>query len=169
MVAVPLAFWSALPTVRWCLPSVDSIRVACVVPCVVGTECPSGACDGNACAAEPAPDVACAESACGENACDAGEPEVPGTSLPAEPCAEATTFPCGLAFCLDGPTGGDGVPAQAPAQPDPPSITAAVLSAALDAPEAPARRGWLLEFSEENPAHASRASSHQARAPPASV
>jgi len=128
---------------------------------VVGTECPAAPTCGGESSCGGA-------TACGGNAACTGEPEASGGSGPlSSACEEASTFPCGLAFCVDGPTGGDGVPASGRAPlPDPPSVALAVLIAALEVPEAPPRSGWTLDTGDDFPASPTRASFHQARAPP---
>lgn len=163
LAALPLALWAALPTVRWCGVGRAEVQVACFLPCIVGVGEPDGSgCEaGGACGAmADAGDASCAatEDATGCPTSDAGA------------CDESAALPCGLTFCLDGPTGGDGVPADGRASvPEPPSVFTAILIAALAAPEAPSRWIGTPSADESPPANPSRASFHQARAPPASV
>src|SRR5688572_11740403 len=128
LLALPLALWSSLPTVRWCTEGWNQVQVACFLPCVAGIA------DANAqCEAEPTCD--------GSSTCDAAGTACDDASNSASdpPCEDGAEFPCGLAYCLDGPTGGDGVPADGRAAlTEPPSVSAAILPGSALQPVAPA-------------------------------
>jgi hypothetical protein len=137
--ALPIALWAAIPAIQWC-PNGAEVMIECLVldpdPALAAV-CTSS-CDPRACS--PAPN-ACATTAegpaCG-SACD--DAPSPVESPPAS----------GSAFCLDDPSGGNGVrpmPLEVD-QPDTPAITLA----AIVTPEPP-------------PAHRMRASETQARPP----
>ena len=158
LLALPLALWSSLPTVRWCTDGWNQVQVACFLPCVAGL---AGA------NAPRETEPACEASSTCEAASGACASTTSAAADPA--CEEGAEFPCGLTFCLDGPTGGDGVPAEGRAPLHEPSVFTAILPAPPGTPEAPVRHAWTLGGADDSPASPTRARSHQARAPPASA
>lgn len=156
LLGIPISLWSALPTVRWCSPGWSEVRVECLLPCAAGVVDADAAC-GSAESCEAASE--CPASCAGTGSAAA----VPATE---SSCADDARFPCGLAFCVDGPTGGDGLPAEGLAS-APPTASAPAILPAPPAPPASGER-WVgapagFERSRPDPA---RDRFHQARAPP---
>jgi hypothetical protein len=104
--ALPLALWSAVPGVQWCPLGWAEVSPACYVACVspaaildVGTK----RCCERSC---PASQGHCAADASDSCPVQAG-PFACGPDAPDS--APADRYPGGRAYCLGGPSGGDGL------------------------------------------------------------
>jgi len=126
--ALPLALWSAVPGVQWCPLGWAEVTPACVVACVspaaildVGTR---GCCE-RSCPTSQGSRAVDASDACpiqaGPFACGPGASET----------APDDRYPGGRAYCLGGPSGGDGLAPGILEAPDA-SVPAAVLPPEAD-------------------------------------
>jgi hypothetical protein len=93
---LPLALWSVVPGIRWCSLGWEEIRPECFTSCAVA-EVVTAPCPAAASSCPAAADVA--PEACG------GDPEC---------CDAPPEYPGGRAFCLGGPSGGNGVSSVSP-------------------------------------------------------
>lgn len=154
LLVLPVALWSALPSVRWC--AAGDVELICFVagdqPGATAACPPADEC------AELAADCVGIEVAGGEGVCCAA-------AASSGICERAAQLPCGAAFCVDGPV--DAVPAAGAALEGP--ADSHVVAPPAPADPAPAR-GPLLRAAPAFAAHAPPAAGiHPARAPPASV
>jgi len=104
--ALPLALWSAVPGVQWCPLGWAEVTPACALACVSPAailDVGSGGCCERSCPTSQAPcatgdsdscPIQAGPSACGTETSD---------SVPDDP------YPGGRAYCLGGPSGGDGL------------------------------------------------------------
>jgi len=106
VLALPLALWSAVPGVQWCPLGWAEVRPECFASCTspaaildVGTR---GCCE-RSCTTLPTSCAGDASDACpiqaGPFECGPGAPE----------SAPDDRYPGGRAYCLGGPSGGDGL------------------------------------------------------------
>lgn len=114
---LPLALWSAVPRLEWCPIGWAEVRPDCFAACAGDADparCEAGR-------AQPPCDPGCTPSV------RAAEPPSPLDSAPAD------AYPGGRAYCLGGPSGGDGL---LPFTPDAPNASefVAVLPPAAPAP-----------------------------------
>ncbi|HKQ59371.1 MAG TPA: hypothetical protein VJY35_16020 [Candidatus Eisenbacteria bacterium] len=114
MLVLPLALWSVVPGIRWCSLGWEDVRPECFTSCAVA-EVVTAPC--------PAADASCPAAAAPEGCC--GDPESCDAAAGASSsdAAPATEYPGGRAFCLGGPSGGNGVTSVSPV-PDAPGPSA---------------------------------------------
>jgi hypothetical protein len=126
---VPLALWSATPTIQICSVSLaaltDDQRAECLVAQLWG--CSPAATRQPAASSETS--AACDAAPCGGAMCGASECEARGSDAPN--CNTSACDPSRRAFCVGDPTGGSGLLPQAGTDSVGPSLLAAepVLSA----------------------------------------
>lgn len=150
---LPVALWSALPSVRWC--AAGDVELICFV---------AGDQPGASATRPPADDCAGLTADC-VGVETAGEGVCCAAAASSGICERAAQLPCGAAFCVDGPV--DAVPAAGAALEGP--ADSHVVATPAPADPAPAR-GPLLRAAPAFAAHAPPAAGiHPARAPPASV
>ena len=150
VLTLPLALWSAVPGVQWCPLGWAEVRPECFATC-----------------ASPAQVVVAGSDGCCERACDA-VPERRATPCPDEAaCATdgEADYPGGRAYCLAGPSGGDGLPLASPVAPDA-AGPAAVLPIADALAVAPVRAERPVDAPASHPPASPIGAVPRSRAPP---
>ena len=151
---LPVALWSAVPGVQWCPLGWAEVPPECFVACVSPATILNVGSPG------------CCEESCGAVAsCPPRETCGAEESGPLEGTNPDAPYPGGRAFCLSGPSGGEGVPRGAEVAPDSPGRVAVLPPVILGA-DLPKRSTFPVVGALPHPPPAPTGAVPRGRAPP---